>query len=64
MAFYYLVPLENNQNENDYKKIKKGAGDDGYRTKAVFTKRPQDPYDPLIEKLYAIRPIEELNQRI
>lgn len=51
LAFYYLVPLESNNDNN-----KKGAGEDGYRTKAVFTKRPQDAYDPLIEKLYKIRP--------
>jgi Rps23 Pro-64 3,4-dihydroxylase Tpa1-like proline 4-hydroxylase len=53
LAFYYLVPLESN---NDNNNNKKGAGKDGYRTKAVFTKRPQDAYDPLIEKLYKIRP--------
>lgn len=51
LAFYYLIPLENKKNNN-----KKGIGEDGYRTKAVFTKRPRDPYDPLIEKLYKIRP--------
>lgn len=54
LAFYYLVPLESNNNHNSHNK--KGAGKDGYRTKAVFTKRPQDAYDPLIEKLYKIRP--------
>ena len=54
LAFYYLVPLESKSvvSQNN----KKGAGEDGHRTKAVFTKRPQDPYDPLIEKLYKIRP--------
>ena len=58
---------ESNGKENDDEKksnndktIKKGAGDDGYRTKAVFIKRPQDPYDPLIEKLYAIRPYRRI----
>ena len=51
LAFYYLIPLESNSNNN-----KIGANKDGYRTKAVFTKRPQDPFDPLIEKLYKIRP--------
>ena len=51
LAFYYLIPLEN----NNYKD-KLGADNDGFRKKAVFTKRPQDPLDPLIEKLYKIRP--------
>ena len=51
LAFYYLIPLENKQDKN-----KKGTNDNGYRTKAVFTKRPSDPYDELIEKLYKIRP--------
>jgi Rps23 Pro-64 3,4-dihydroxylase Tpa1-like proline 4-hydroxylase len=55
LAFYYLIPLESNNNNN-----KKGAGKDGYRTKAIFTKRPQDPYDPLIEKLYKIRPYRRI----
>ena len=56
LAFYYLVPLENKPKSN-----KNGASEDGYRTKAVFTKRPQDAYDPLIEKLYKIRPFRRIN---
>lgn len=55
LAFYYLIPLENKQDTN-----KKGIGEDGYRTKAVFTKRPSDPYDPLIDKLYKIRPYRRI----
>lgn len=51
LAFYYLIPLENNNYKN-----KLGADNDGFRKKAVFTKRPQDSFDPLIEKLYKIRP--------
>jgi Rps23 Pro-64 3,4-dihydroxylase Tpa1-like proline 4-hydroxylase len=51
LAFYYLIPLENNATT-----CKEGVNETGYRTKAVFTKRPEDPYDPLIEKLYKIRP--------
>jgi len=51
LAFYYLIPLEN---ESIY--TKEGSNKTGYRTKAVFTKRPCDEYDPLIEKLYSIRP--------
>jgi len=56
LAFYYLIPLENINSYNN----KKGIGKDGYRTKAVFTKRPQDPYNPLIEKLYKIRPFRRI----
>lgn len=55
LAFYYLIPLENDKNIN-----KNGAGNDGYRTKAVFKKRPQDAFDPLIEKLYNIRPYRRI----
>ena len=55
LAFYYLVPLESNNDNN-----KKGAGEEGYRTKAVFIKRPQDSYDPFIEKLYKIRPYRRI----
>lgn len=61
LAFYYLVPLENIVKLNKNGEIKKGIDDSGYRTKAVFTKRPQDPYDPLIEKLYKIRPHRRIN---
>lgn len=51
LAYYYLIPLKNNNNKN-----KLGVDKDGFRKKAIFTKRPQDPLDPLIEKLYKIRP--------
>ena len=51
LAFYYLIPLENKNNNN-----KVGSDENGFRTKAVFKKRPQDPFNPLIEKLYKIRP--------
>ena len=57
LACYYLVPLYNNNNN-----YKKGANNDGYRTKAVFTKRPQDAFDPLIDKLYKIRPYRRITQ--
>ena len=56
LAFYYLIPLENKPKNN-----KNGVSENGYRTKAVFTKRPQDAYDPLIEKLYKIRPHRRIN---
>ena len=34
---------------------KVGANGDGYRTKATYVKRPQDPFDPRMEKLFRIR---------
>ena len=55
LAFYYLIPLENKPQID-----KDGVNEDGYRTKAVFRKRPQDPFDPLIEKLYKIRPYRRI----
>jgi hypothetical protein len=33
-----------------------GNDGSGYRTKATFKKRPDDPHDELKEKLYNIRP--------
>lgn len=51
LAFYYLIPLENNNYKDKF-----GADNDGFRKKAIFMKRPQDKFDPLIEKLYKIRP--------
>jgi len=51
LAFYYVSDLKNNKNIN-----KKGADENGFRTKAVFTKRPSDIYDERMEKLYEIRP--------
>ena len=54
LAFYYLIPLENQLNLN------KLGSDNGYRTKAVFTKRPEDEYDELFEKLCKIRPFRRI----
>jgi len=33
-----------------------GSGPSGYRNKAAFVKRPQDPEDPRMQELFAIRP--------
>jgi Rps23 Pro-64 3,4-dihydroxylase Tpa1-like proline 4-hydroxylase len=44
LAYYYVSPLNTQKDENKYRK------------KAKFIKRPQDPYDEKIEKLYEIRP--------
>lgn len=51
LAYYYVSELENKSELN-----KKGSNSNGYRTKAVFVKRPNDPYDERIEELYKIRP--------
>ena len=51
IAYYYLTPLETKPNSNII-----GNDGSGYRTKATFTKRPDDEYDELKEKLYRIRP--------
>jgi Rps23 Pro-64 3,4-dihydroxylase Tpa1-like proline 4-hydroxylase len=51
LAFYYVSDLKNDKNVD-----KKGADENGFRTKAIFVKRPSDPCDERMEKLYAIRP--------
>lgn len=57
LAYYYLIPLENKKDNSKF-----GTSETGYRNKAVFTKRPEDPYDPLIEKLYKIRPYRRITK--
>lgn len=57
LAYYYVSPLIN---KKDYDK--NGANNEGYRTKAVFIKRPQDKYDKRIEKLYKIRPHRRITE--
>jgi hypothetical protein len=42
---------------------KYGSNEAGYRTKAAFIKRPQDPEDEKIEKLYKIRPYRLIEQK-
>ena len=51
LAYYYISPLIN---EADNKKM--GSNETGYRTKAVFVKRPEDPEDERMNELYKIRP--------
>ena len=50
-AYYYISPLD-----TPAKNEKIGNDGSGYRTKATFTKRPQDAYCEKIDKLYKIRP--------
>jgi dTDP-glucose 4,6-dehydratase len=51
IAYYYISPLDS---EPDTNRI--GNDGSGFRTKATFKKRPEDPEDELKEKLYKIRP--------
>ena len=57
LAYYYISPLE-----SEAKEEKIGNDGTGYRTKATFTKRPQDTFCEKIDKLYKIRPHRLINQ--
>ena len=55
IAYYYVSDLDENNN-------KLGNDGSGYRTKATFVKKPSDPYDERMEKLYKIRPFRRIEQ--
>jgi len=55
IAYYYLSPLSFKKDVS-----KNGANEDGYRYKACFVKRPEDPELQQMKELYKIRP----NRRI
>ena len=57
IAYYYISPLDSLPDDN-----RTGNDGTGYRTKASFKKRPDDPYDELKEKLYKIRPFRLITQ--
>ena len=57
LAYYYTSPLVN---KKDNKKL--GSNSEGYRSKAVFIKRPQDKYDEKIKKLYKISPYRRITE--
>lgn len=57
IAYYYVTPIVTGSKEN-----KIGNDGSGFRTKATFIKRPEDPYDERIEKLYKIRPLRLITQ--
>ena len=57
LAYYFISPLESQASTN-----KIGNDGSGYRTKATFTKRPEDPECELINKLYGIRPHRLISQ--
>ncbi len=58
IAYYYVTPIVTGSREN-----KIGNDGSGYRTKATFTKRPEDPYDERIEKLYKLRPLRLITEK-
>jgi hypothetical protein len=51
LAYYYVSPLNTQKMEEQYRK------------KAKFIKRPEDPYDEKIEKLYKIRSYRLITQK-
>lgn len=55
LTYYYLTPLKTKKNTEKF-----GASKDGYRYKASFVKRPDDPELQQMQELYKIRP----NRRI
>jgi dTDP-glucose 4,6-dehydratase len=56
-AYYYISDLTSNSSQN-----KIGNDGSGYRTKACFTKRPDDPNLPQMEELYKLRPIRRIEK--
>ena len=58
IAYYYVSPIVSTSDE---KKI--GNDGSGYRTKATFAKRPEDPYCEKMDKLYKIRPFRLITQQ-
>ena len=58
LAYYYISPLIN---QADDKKL--GSNETGFRTKATFVKRPQDPEDERMNQLYKIRPYRLITKK-
>jgi hypothetical protein len=50
LAYYYVSPLNTLKTEENYRK------------KAMFVKRPEDPFDEQLQKLYDIRPHRRITQ--
>lgn len=55
LAYYYISPLTSHSHKN-----KIGNDGSGFRTKATFTKRPEDPNLSQMEELYKIRPLRRI----
>jgi Rps23 Pro-64 3,4-dihydroxylase Tpa1-like proline 4-hydroxylase len=58
LAFYYVSDMVSEKSEQ-----KIGNDGSGYRTKATFVKRPEDPDYEQMKKLYALRPSRRIEQR-
>lgn len=57
-AFYYISDIVTEQNSNII-----GNDGSGYRTKATFVKRPNDPDYPQLKRLYEIRPLRRIEEK-
>ncbi len=58
LAYYYISPLVTKKED-----IKVGNNEEGYRVKAAFCKRPQDPESEIKNTLYKIRPYRLITQK-
>ena len=58
IAYYYVSPLVTGAKDNKF-----GNDGSGYRTKATYRKRPEDPYCEKMENLYKIRPFRLITQQ-
>ena len=57
LAYYYISTIV-----SDPVKDKVGNDGSGYRTKATYTKKPEDAYDEKIDRLYKIRPYRRIEE--
>jgi len=55
LAYYYISPIISNPSKD-----KVGNDGSGYRTKATYTKKPEDEYDEKLDRLYKIRPYRRI----
>ena len=55
LAYYYISPLVSESDESKF-----GNDGSGFRTKATFTKRPDDEYSDKMDKLFKIRPFRRI----
>ena len=58
IAYYYVSPIITGSKTEKF-----GNDGSGYRTKATYTKRPQDPFCEKMDKLYKIRPFRLITQQ-
>jgi Rps23 Pro-64 3,4-dihydroxylase Tpa1-like proline 4-hydroxylase len=58
LAFYYISPQVNKKDDNKF-----GSDKSGYRKKAAFRLRPEDPKDPRVLHLLEIRPFRRITEQ-